>query len=65
MSENFVSQEFVVNLPRKIKVAINIYVDVILCALTTWLAFYLRLGEFPEVSINFIVVACLSAFIAV
>ena len=66
MSENFVKvRNFVVNLPRKIKVAINIYVDVILCALTTWLAFYLRLGEFPEVSINFIVVACLSAFIAV
>lgn len=39
-------------LPRTTKRAIAISVDVIICLATTWLAFYLRLGEPTDVSIT-------------
>jgi len=36
----------VLNLNRSVKRLIVIFVDISLCALTVWLSFYLRLGEF-------------------
>lgn len=37
-------------LPRHVKRAVVLAVDVTLCVLTVWLAFYLRLGEFQPLS---------------
>ncbi len=43
--------------PRYLKVAIAIMVDVSICVLSTWIAIYLRLGEFIALSnINLVVV---------
>ena len=39
--------EHVLALPRSGKRAVILVVDASLCVLTTWLAYYLRLGEFP------------------
>ena len=39
---------FLLDLPKSSKIIISLFVDLILCFLTTWLSFYLRLGElFP------------------
>ena len=39
---------FLLDLPKSSKIIISLLVDLILCFLTTWLSFYLRLGElFP------------------
>lgn len=40
----------VLALPRSIKRLIALSVDICLCVLATWLAFYLRLGEFVTIS---------------
>ena len=37
-------------LPRYVKRMVALVVDISLCALTVWLAFYLRLGEFVSLS---------------
>ena len=39
-------------LPRAAKRFIALFVDLGLCVLTVWLAYYLRLGEFVELSVN-------------
>ena len=39
-------------LPRAAKRVIALFVDLGLCVLTVWLAYYLRLGEFVELSVN-------------
>ena len=40
--------KFILFLPRLVKRFIVISLDVCLCALSVWLAFYLRLGEFVD-----------------
>lgn len=40
--------KYLLVLPRSVKCSIVILVDVFFCILTTWLAFYLRLGEFVK-----------------
>ena len=42
---------WVLSLPRYTKRFIVIMIDVCLCALSVWLAFYLRLGEFVMLSV--------------
>ena len=42
------------DLPKISKITISIFVDSILCILTTWLSFYLRLGEFFPINNNLI-----------
>ena len=55
----------VLGLPRWAKVFIVASVDLALCILTVWLAFYLRLGEFIALSGNALVAALASAGIGV
>ena len=45
-----ISLRFVLALPRFSKRIIVLLIDVILCVLTVWLAFYLRMGEFVFLS---------------
>ena len=40
----------IINLPRYAKRIIFIFIDIGLCVLSTWLAFYLRLEEFIRIS---------------
>ena len=54
----------VLGLPRWAKILIVASVDVSLCILTVWLAFYLRLGMFIELSGNELAVAMTSILIA-
>ena len=42
--------EDIINLPRYIKRIIAIILDVGICVLCTWIAFYLRLEEFIKIS---------------
>jgi FlaA1/EpsC-like NDP-sugar epimerase len=44
------SAAVILALPRSIKRLIVLLVDTLLCVLTVWLAFYLRLGEFSSLS---------------
>jgi FlaA1/EpsC-like NDP-sugar epimerase len=37
--------QFILVLPRAVKIAIVITIDILICIFTTWLSFYLRLGE--------------------
>ena len=40
---------YLLDLPKSLKIIISILVDSFLCFITTWLSFYLRLGElFPN-----------------
>jgi FlaA1/EpsC-like NDP-sugar epimerase len=43
----------VLHLPRPLKRILAIFLDAFLCALTVWLAFYLRLGQWIDLSGNF------------
>ena len=54
----------VLALPRYAKRIIVLLVDVSLCVLTVWLAFYLRLGEFVSLSGNAFWAVALSVAIA-
>ena len=54
----------VLGLPRWAKSIIVASVDVALCVLTVWLALYLRLGEFIQLSGSAIVGAIVSVLIA-
>lgn len=54
----------VLGLPRLAKSVIVASVDIALCVLTVWLALYLRLGEFVQLSGNAIVGAIVSVSIA-
>ena len=46
------------NLPRFAKIFIVILVDVSSCVLSTWLALYVRLGEFVTLSNHALVAVC-------
>ena len=52
-------------LPRVAKRLIAVFADVFLCVLTTWLAFYLRLGEFVSLDLNSGLAALVSVAIAI
>ena len=45
---------YLLDLPRDFKLIISLAVDSFLCFLTVWIAFYLRLGEFPTLG-NYII----------
>ena len=53
------------NLPRFAKIFIVILVDVSSCVLSTWLALYVRLGEFVTLSNHALVAVVLSSFTAI
>ena len=56
---------FLLDLPRDIKLIISLAVDSILCILTVWFAFYLRLGTFANIE-NFVILpSFLSIFFAI
>jgi len=54
----------VLSIPRWAKRSIVLTVDILLCILTFWLAYYLRLGEFIEMSENTFLSALISVVIA-
>lgn len=54
----------VLGLPRLAKIVVVASVDIALCVLTVWLALYLRLGEFVQLSGNAIVGVIVSVSIA-
>ena len=51
---------FLLDLPRDIKLIISLAVDSSLCIFTVWIAFYLRLGEFPTLQNALIIPSFLS-----
>jgi FlaA1/EpsC-like NDP-sugar epimerase len=55
----------VLSLPRLAKRFIAILLDVSLCVLTVWLAYYLRLGEFVILSGNALLAIGISVFLAI
>jgi FlaA1/EpsC-like NDP-sugar epimerase len=54
----------ILNLPRFVKQIVAIIVDLSLCVLCTWFAFYLRLDEFISIQRAALVAAMLSAVLA-
>ena len=54
----------VLSLPRLAKRMIAILLDISLCVLTVWLAFYLRLGEFMALSGNALLAIAISVILA-
>ena len=54
----------VLSLPRLAKRLIAILLDISLCVLTVWLAFYLRLGEFVVLSGNALLAIGISVVLA-
>ncbi len=59
------SSKIIVNLPRYAKRIIAIVVDLGLCILCTWLAFYLRLEQFININDITILAVLISIFIAI
>ena len=55
----------IVNLPRYVKRIIAVAVDLGLCILCTWLAFYLRLEQFVKINDITILAVLISIFIAI
>jgi FlaA1/EpsC-like NDP-sugar epimerase len=55
----------ILDLPRSIKRSVALIVDITLCILAVWLAFYLRLGEFVSLTGNNIWPCILSVSIAI
>ena len=55
----------IVNLPRYAKRALAIIVDLGLCVLCTWLAFYLRLEQFIKINDVTIFAVLISIFLAI
>ena len=53
------------DLPKVYKIIISISVDSILCILTTWLSFYLRLGEFYPINNDLLSPSLISIFLAI
>ena len=56
---------FLLDLPRDIKLIISLAVDSSLCIFTVWIAFYLRLGEFPTLQNALIIPSFLSIIFAI
>ena len=55
---------FLLDLPRDIKLIISLAVDSSLCIFTVWIAFFLRLGEFPTLK-NALIPSILSIIFAI
>ena len=55
----------IIGLPRYVKSIIAIILDLGLCILCTWLAFYLRLEEFININDVTILAALISIFLAI
>lgn len=55
----------ILSLPRTAKVSLVISVDIGLCVLSTWLAFYLRLGEFTSLSGEHLLAVLVSLLLAI
>ena len=55
----------IINLPRFGKTLISIIIDISLCILSTWLAFYLRLEQFIKINDLFILTAITSIALAI
>ena len=53
------------DLPRDIKLIVSLFVDALLCILTVWISFYLRLGEFLPLQNSIIIPSFLSIFFAI
>ena len=65
MKKNFFKlAPFVLSLPRVSKRFIALSVDLILCILSVWLAYFLRLGEFINLSGNALLATVASVAIA-
>ena len=58
-------RSILLDLPKSLKIIISIFVDAFLCVLTTWLSFYLRLGDFLPMQNDLLVPTLLSIFIAI
>lgn len=56
---------FLLDLPRDIKLTISIAVDSFLCIFTVWIAFFLRLGDFPNLENAVIIPYFISIFFAI
>ncbi len=56
---------FLLDLPRDIKLTISIAVDSFLCIFTVWIAFFLRLGAFPNLENAVIIPYFISIFFAI
>jgi FlaA1/EpsC-like NDP-sugar epimerase len=54
----------VLKLPRLVKRLVAVLVDLSMCVLTAWLAFYLRFGEFVDLSSDVLLAAIVSIGIA-
>ena len=52
------------DLPKSYKVFISISVDALLCILTTWVSFYLRLGELIPLNNDLLIPSLLSILLA-
>ena len=56
---------FLLDLPKSLKIIISILVDSFLCVLTTWLSFYLRLGELVPIQNDLIIPSLISIILAI
>ena len=56
---------FLLDLPKIYKITISLFVDSVLCILTTWLSFYLRLGELFSSNASIFTTSLISIFFAI
>ena len=56
---------FLLDLPKIFKITIYLLVDSYLCLFTTWLAFFLRLGELFPANISILITSLISILIAI
>ena len=57
-------RSFLLDLPKTLKVIISISVDVFLCIFTTWISFYLRLGELFPIKYDLLIPSLISVLIS-
>ena len=60
-----ISSENIINLPRYVKKIIVVIIDIGLCILCTWFAFYLRLEQFIKINDITILAVFISIIISV
>ena len=58
-------RSYLLDLPKSYKVFISILVDALLCILTTWISFYLRLGELFPLNNDLLIPSLLSILLAI
>ena len=56
---------YLLDLPKSLKVVISILVDALLCIITTWISFYLRLGELFPLKNDLLIPSLLSILLAI